>query len=234
MLRDLKVLPKSRDYGMREKMLQWKNILPILIVLCSCSMQNHSVPTQHFSYSNILDMGHETGIASWYGSECHGKKTANGELYNMYAMTAAHKTLPFGSHVKVTNMANKRSVEVRINDRGPFIKKRIIDLSYAAAKALDIVDSGIAMVQVEVTKKAKYHDMQYTIQVGSFKEKRNALDLKKELQKKYNKVYVVAWTSWPTIYYRVRVGYFRSNEEVQKVAQRLVKEGYSVLPTWRY
>lgn len=92
----------------------------------------------------------ETGIASWYGTKFHGKRTANGERYDMYAMSAAHKTLPLPTMVRVTNLDNGRSVVVRVNDRGPFVKSRVIDLSYAAAKTLGYDDTGTASVRVEV------------------------------------------------------------------------------------
>jgi rare lipoprotein A len=91
-----------------------------------------------------------TGIASYYGKEFHGRKTANGETFDMNAMTAAHRTLPFGTMVRVTNLANDQSVTVRINDRGPFIKGRIIDLSYGAAKSIDLLSIG--QVKLEVLK----------------------------------------------------------------------------------
>ena len=89
------------------------------------------------------------GIASWYGRRYHGKKTASGEIYNMYDMTAAHTTLPLPSYARVTNIKNKKSVIVRINDRGPFLSNRLIDLSYTAAYKLDVLDSGSAWVEVE-------------------------------------------------------------------------------------
>ncbi|MFC1626496.1 septal ring lytic transglycosylase RlpA family protein [Pseudomonadota bacterium] len=92
----------------------------------------------------------ETGIASWYGTKFHGKKTANGERYDMYAMSAAHKTLPLPTLVRVTNLDNGRSAVVRVNDRGPFVKSRVIDLSYAAAKSLGYDNAGTARVRVEV------------------------------------------------------------------------------------
>jgi rare lipoprotein A len=92
----------------------------------------------------------ELGIASWYGPRFHGRRTANGEIYNMHAMTAAHKTLPFGTRVRVTSLVNGKEVIVRINDRGPFIKGRIIDLSKAAAQAIDM--PGIKQVQVSVLR----------------------------------------------------------------------------------
>ncbi len=92
----------------------------------------------------------QKGIASWYGKENHKKLTASGEPYNMYAYTAAHKTLPFGTIVKVTNLKNGKSVIVRINDRGPFVKGRIIDLSYASAKKIGLIEKGTAPVSIEV------------------------------------------------------------------------------------
>ncbi|MRI83263.1 MAG: septal ring lytic transglycosylase RlpA family lipoprotein [Nitratiruptor sp.] len=90
------------------------------------------------------------GVASWYGSDFHGKKTSSGEVYNMYELTAAHKTFPMNTMVKVTNLNNGKSVIVRVNDRGPFVKDRIIDLSYAAAKRLGMLDTGTAPVELEI------------------------------------------------------------------------------------
>ena len=90
----------------------------------------------------------QRGIASWYGGKFHGNPTASGEIYDMHAMTAAHKTLPIPTDVQVTNLRNGKSVVVRVNDRGPFLDDRIIDLSYAAAQALDLVGSGTGMVEV--------------------------------------------------------------------------------------
>lgn len=92
------------------------------------------------------------GIASWYGEEWHGKKTANGEIYDMYSMTAAHKTLPFGTIVRVKDLDSGKDVVVRINNRGPFIKGRVIDLSYAAAQKLDILDKGITPCKIFILK----------------------------------------------------------------------------------
>jgi rare lipoprotein A (peptidoglycan hydrolase) len=92
------------------------------------------------------------GKASFYGKKFHGRKTANGEIYNMHRMTAAHRTLPFGTLVQVTNLKNNKSVIVRINDRGPFIPGRMIDLSYAAAQRLDFINDGVVKVKVEKLK----------------------------------------------------------------------------------
>jgi rare lipoprotein A len=89
-------------------------------------------------------------MASWYGEEYHGRPTSSGEIFDMYKLTAAHKKLPLGKHVKVTNLKNRRSVVVKINDRGPHVRGRIIDLSYAAAKKIGMVEDGITKVRIEV------------------------------------------------------------------------------------
>jgi rare lipoprotein A len=94
--------------------------------------------------------GTQTGLASWYGPNFHGKTTANGERYNMLALTAAHRSLPFGTYVRVSNLANGRTLVVRINDRGPFVRGRILDLSYAAAKILDITRAGVVKVRLRI------------------------------------------------------------------------------------
>jgi len=96
---------------------------------------------------------YQLGIASWYGEEFHGKRTSSGEIYNMYEMTAAHKSLPFGTKVLVVDLQTGRSVIVRINDRGPFIHGRIIDLSFAAAKKLGIVGRGVALVGIKIIQR---------------------------------------------------------------------------------
>jgi len=104
--------------------------------------------------SHKIKKGVQYGYASWYGGKFHGRKTANGETYDMFAMTAAHRTLPFETWVRVTNLENGRSVMVRINDRGPFKdkKKRIIDLSLGAAKELDMLEAGVVEVRLEILK----------------------------------------------------------------------------------
>ncbi len=117
----------------------------------------------------------QQGLASWYGPNFHGKYTSNGELYNMYDFTAAHKTLPMNSIVKVTNLNNGKSVTVRINDRGPFVKGRIIDLSYAAGKQIGLDVTGTAPVRLEVIGfKGRNHVNGYMVQVGAFSKKRGA------------------------------------------------------------
>jgi rare lipoprotein A len=92
------------------------------------------------------------GLASYYGAEFHGKKTASGEIFNQWDYTCAHRKLPFGTRIKVTNVKNKKSVVVRVNDRGPWVRGRLIDLSYAAAKSIDIIGAGVARVKIEILK----------------------------------------------------------------------------------
>lgn len=118
----------------------------------------------------------QEGTASWYGADFHGRPTSNGELYNMYIHTAAHKTLPFNTIVRVTHLTTGAATEVRINDRGPFVKKRIIDLSMAAARDLDMVRTGIAPVRIEVLRAGDPPPV-YLIQIGSYREYANARSL---------------------------------------------------------
>ena len=111
----------------------------------------------------------QTGIASWYGGIFHGRKTANGETYDTYALTAAHRSLPFGTVLEVTNLNNNRRVRVRVNDRGPFVEGRVIDLSYAAARELDMLLDGTASVHMAV-------------QVGAWGDPENALRHRRQLE----------------------------------------------------
>ncbi|MBN2134409.1 MAG: septal ring lytic transglycosylase RlpA family protein [Acidobacteria bacterium] len=117
---------------------------------CVVRVYDRDLPDPN-NYSVNSDWEQE-GIASWYGDEFHGRQTANGETYNMYAYTAAHRTLPFNTMLLVVNQDNGKEVKVRVNDRGPFIKGRILDLSYAAAKALDMIVSGTATVKIYILK----------------------------------------------------------------------------------
>ncbi len=122
----------------------------------------------------------QSGIASWYGPGFHGKKTANGETYDMHALTAAHKELPFESIVEVVNRDNGRRVRVRINDRGPFVRGRIIDLSRAAAEAIDMVGPGTARVTLRVVSAGRgrtQSETRYKVQLGAFRQQANAEEL---------------------------------------------------------
>jgi peptidoglycan lytic transglycosylase len=139
----------------------------------------------------------ETGVASWYGAPYHNRRGSNGEIYNMYAMTAAHRTLPLGSVVRVTNPANGAFVLVRITDRGPFIAGRVIDLSQTAAKQIGLIQKGTAPVRVEVLKTPTPIDGggRWAVQIGGFEEEQAARDLAGHLSRRYHTAKVLTFDS---------------------------------------
>ena len=172
----------------------------------------------------------EEGMASWYGPGFHGKTTSNKEIYDMYDMTAAHRTLPFGTHLIVTNLQNDRSVTIRINDRGPFVKDRIIDLSYAAAFQLDMLGPGVIPVRIEVIPDMSPDPTQqkFCVQVGSFSVERNAALLRDTLKKDHPAVYISRYSTRHRTYFRVRIK-ADGRERAIALASRLQGEGYRVL-----
>lgn len=139
----------------------------------------------------------QTGIASWYGAPFHNRRGSNGEVYDMNAMTAAHLTLPLGSIVRITNLKTGHSALVRITDRGPFVEGRIVDLSLAAAKALDVYLPGTARVRLEVLQAPASLNTggKWAVQVGSFAQKKTAADFAEHLQKRYQTAQVVKFES---------------------------------------
>ena len=171
----------------------------------------------------------QTGKASWYGPGFHGKKTSSREIYNMHDMTAAHRTLPFGAYVIVTNLNNEKTVTVKINDRGPFIKGRIIDLSYAAASALDMVGPGVIPVRIEVIQSLSPspNSQKISVQVGAFTIKKNAEMLKTQLSKTFSDVYIARLKTPHQTYYRVRIK-AESKQKANNLALKLQKAGYNV------
>lgn len=166
----------------------------------------------------------EEGIASWYGPSFHGKKTANGETYNMRSMTAAHKILPFGTTLRVTNLDNNRSITVRVNDRGPFVANRIIDLSRAGAEQLDMVGPGTARVRLEsvgTIPGQKGNDLmgRFYVQVGAFARKDNAHVLARQVQQKGRPVRIIFV---PDInFHRVQVGPYMSLSKAEAASDAL-------------
>jgi rare lipoprotein A len=139
----------------------------------------------------------ETGLASWYGAPYHNRRGSNGEIYNMHAMTAAHKTLPLGSIVRVTNLKTGSSAIVRITDRGPFVDGRIVDLSQAAAKAVDVYVAGVAKVRLQVLKTPAPLDSggRWAVQIGSFPDEKGAVALVDKLQRRYHSAKVSSFSS---------------------------------------
>jgi len=183
----------------------------------------------------------EEGIASWYGRDFHGKLTSNGEIYDMYALTAAHKTLPMGVHVRVTNTSNGRQMVVRVNDRGPFVAGRIIDLSYTAAKQLGVVGPGTAPVRIEALgyqagdasgrisyrQPESYQVGSFTIQVGAFSVADNARRLAAKLRRSHGVSSIQeGWVNGQK-FYRVRAGNYPSLDAAERARVNFARLGYT-------
>ena len=188
----------------------------------------------------------ERGLASWYGKDFHGRKTANGEVYDMYKLTAAHKTLPLGVYARVTNLENGKEIKVKVNDRGPFIRGRFLDLSYGAAKELGMVEAGVGRVELEIIGNVPYQPAKatgsakissgsglFTIQAGAFVEKENAARLKSLLENRYKDVYIVSYDTNIQKFYRVRVGAFENEKDAIKTANELESQNYTTFITVR-
>ncbi len=183
----------------------------------------------------------ERGIASWYGKKFHGRRTASGERYDMAAMSAAHRTLPLPSYVRVTNLRNRRSVVVRVNDRGPFHRNRLIDLSYAAAYKLGVIGVGTGLVEVtavfpdkpgaspviaESETAVSPVDLRLFLQVGAFTNRDNAENLRVRLERKrFNPVLIQTTYDGNTPIYRVRIGPLGSVEEGDRLMAALGRSG---------
>lgn len=179
----------------------------------------------------------QAGVASWYGRDFHGKKTSNGEVYDMHDMTAAHKTLPLGVYVKVKNTDNGREAVVRVNDRGPFVKGRVIDLSYAAAKQLGVDVVGTAPVRLEALgyrgagegnyKPVDSYDQgAFTVQIGSFKDYRNAERLMTEMKKLFGFSEIHETVVNGELFHRVYAGKYRSLRAAEKAEDDFSSHGY--------
>ena len=185
----------------------------------------------------------QRGIASWYGIKFHGRKTSSGEIYNMHGMTAAHKTLPIPVYVHVRNLDNGRTAVVRVNDRGPFISGRIIDLSYAAAKKLGVKGPGTANVEISVVGKGQTKptsvvrtipltnqpakDVPLFIQMGSFSSQSNANKLVRNLHAANETTARISQLKTANgLFYRVRVGPLYDIDEANAIVIRLKRKGF--------
>jgi len=207
----------------------------VLIIFMSfgCGSKKSSRGYRHSDELKNVDGYTQTGLASWYGDKEHGNLAASGERFSKYDYTAAHKSLPFGTIVRVTNLENGKDVVVNINDRGPFIRGRIIDLSYSSAKSIDLVRTGVAKVKVEVIsspsrRNENYFKPIYTVQVGSFSSKVNAMGLKDELSSSITRdVRIESIDIRGDMYYRVRVGMYSSKSKAESMKKKLRDYGYS-------
>ncbi|MCL6582757.1 MAG: septal ring lytic transglycosylase RlpA family protein [bacterium] len=172
----------------------------------------------------------EEGIASWYGAEFHGRRTANGEVYDMYKNSAAHRYLPLGCYARITNLKNQKSLIVKINDRGPFVKDRILDLSYGAACALGMAEDGLAPVRIELVRLPDQEDRQradFFIQIGAFLYQANADRLQQQLSPYYPIRQVVYQRPDSVLLHRVWVGPFSRIASARKTLRELEAMGYT-------
>ncbi len=182
---------------------------------------------------------HHRGIASWYGTKFQGRRTSSGTPYNMFAMTAAHKSLPLPTYVKVTNLNNGRSVIVKVNDRGPFKKNRIIDLSYAAAKKLGMLKHGTAPVYIvaltspSLAQHAKLANLHRYIQVGAFRRWRNAQAMVAQIKSFMTQLPVIISQSTHQLkpFYRVQIGPLAKIQNREQLITKLHAAGFTELLT---
>lgn len=190
--------------------------------------KNYQVRGKSYSVLDSAKNFKQTGIASWYGNKFHGHLTSNGEIYNMYSMSAAHKNLPLPTYVKVTNHANNKSVIVRVNDRGPFHESRVIDLSYSAAYKLDMLKTGTATVSIEaITIKPSINNNNLAtkgfIQVFATQHQKIALATSAKLKKQFG--YQTS-TPYQTGIYRVQLGPFTNVIKLEKTLEEIKNNGY--------
>ncbi len=167
----------------------------------------------------------EQGIASWYGPPFHGRRASDGEIFDMNTLVAAHRTLPFGTIVRVTNLSNGMQVVVRIIDRGPFVAGRVIDLSLAAAQAINMVGPGTALVKLELVSGPQPPAAGiFTVQVGAFQERDNAERLRARLLARYPDIFFQEFDAPAGHFYRVLVGRLANEQAAEQEAAKLASE----------
>ncbi|HEX2222835.1 MAG TPA: septal ring lytic transglycosylase RlpA family protein, partial [Thermoanaerobaculia bacterium] len=206
------------------------SLVVIQLLATGCSNNRKVATPAPPSKGNLI----QAGMASWYGPKFHGRRTANGERYDMHALTAAHPTLPFGTRLAVRNPRTGQEVVVRVNDRGPFKGNRILDLSYAAANAVGVVRPGIAFVELYLASSRRGRtdgvmtaatqgiaSNGYTVQVGAFSENDRALGLHRELARIYPEVSIYADGTWN----RVQIGRFQDRNAAEDLRRELAVIG---------
>jgi len=203
---------------------RWAGTLPVALAALAffgCAHKKHA----RLPAPPAPGLGHfETGVASWYGHPYHGRPAANGEIYDMETLVAAHRTLPFDTWVRVVNLNNRKSVEVRIIDRGPFVNGRIIDLSHAAAKAIDLIGPGVGPVRIEVIRLPQNATAAlFAVQVGAFRVRANAEKLRAEMAARYGSARIVSRPGSPDVW-RVLVGSEASEDAATGLARRIREE----------
>lgn len=220
-----------KDNHTRQSWAKWATPLVVpLLLLAACSIPPAKVAIPIAPGTRPT----QTGIASWYGPGFYGKPTASGTIYDQNDLTAAHQTLPLGTRVLVTNLQNSSTVEVTINDRGPFAKGRILDLSYAAGRALGMIVPGTIPVQLEVIESPTNigfirSSLDYTLQMGSFSQRQNAQELRDRLAKSHPDVTITPLQVKDATYYRVQLGTFSDRAAAEEQARQIAQAGYPVI-----
>jgi rare lipoprotein A len=188
------------------------------LALAGCAKKHH---TARAPAAPLIRTG-ETGLASWYGHPYHGRPAANGEIYDMEKLTAAHRTLPFGTWVRVVNLTNDKTVDVRITDRGPFVENRIIDLSHAAAVAVELIGPGVARVRLDILSVPTVTSAEnwYAVQAGAFLDSDRAERLRASLEREFGPAHLVQRPDTPSLW-RVVVGRVPSEEAAAALAERV-------------
>ncbi len=213
--------PCSRPFALRRRRII---VVVAVIALSASCARRKQVPKPLAPLPGTV----ERGIASWYGYPYHGRRAANGEIYDMESLTAAHRTLPFGSWVEVENLNNGRTVQVRITDRGPFVEGRIIDLSHAAAKQIEMIGPGVVPVRLTVIEPPRSAPAErYAVQVGAFLDRANAERLADSLGQRYEHCLIVRRDS-SSPPWRVLVGDESSADQAAQLARQLRQELKSV------
>lgn len=192
------------------------------LALAGCAKHHHTAAAPvppHIGTAEIRDG--ETGLASWYGHPYHGRPAANGEIYDMEKLTAAHRTLPFGTWVRVVNLTNDKTVDVRITDRGPFVENRIIDLSHAAAEAIALIGPGVARVRLDILSVPTIAGGNwYGVQAGAFVDPNRAERLRSSLERDFGPAHLVQRPDSPSLW-RVVVGRVPSQAAAAALAQQV-------------
>lgn len=200
-------------------------LLAAALALTACAKKHRTVTAPSAPRSAGTIVNGETGLASWYGHPYHGRPAADGEIYDMEKLTAAHRTLPFGTMVRVVNLTNGKTVDVRIIDRGPFVENRIIDLSHAAAQAIELIGPGVAPVRLDIlsvpTLSAAFD--WFGVQAGAFLDAGRAERLRASLERDFGPAQLVQRADSPA-FWRVVVGRVPSEQAAADLAIRVRAE----------
>lgn len=196
------------------------------LLFSGCASERYARPSQGTT---------QRGMASWYGADFHGKPTASGEIYDMHQLSAAHKELPLHTVIDVKNLDNGRTLRVQVNDRGPYIRGRILDLSYGAARKLGMVEVGLARVEIRVVKVGAGRAgpsrlTRFTVQLGAFREIENAREMHAKVTSSFPEVEIQNQDEW----HRVRIGLFTSRSEASDLVRELKRQGFdgAVVPLY--